>query len=646
MAYPITNEAMKLFTAPQRQIVRISFSGQEEDMTITDEDVVQGGCSVNRYCISGRRIEIGSAIAGELTLTLNNSDGKFNDVLFEGAELYVRIGTKDWNAGEDAPYYYISLGYFTVDEAPRKLETITLTALDRMVLFDKNVDMSLLTFPRSVGGLLADICSICNVTLGTAVQSLHNSTYVIEQAPESDNLTYRQILSWIAEITGTCGFVDWEGHLILKWYEETDTKITTKERFSSDIDEKSITITGVQIVTDEGTILVGTDDYVINIESNELIQHDADEVAQVLYSVLGGFTYTPFSATVQPMPHLYPLDRIIFVDKHGTEHPTVVTDTTFTLNRNTVLAGQGETAEKSGHASANPLTKREKAIINKLKKEQNKTLSDRIQFALSFNEMIGNALGLYYTALPQDDGSTKHYLHNRPVLEESTVIYTMTEGGIAWTDTGWNDGNPVWSYGVTSAGDALFKMLAAEKILAEWIKVENKTITEYIVENIDGVAADVNGAKERISSLEVDMDGVRSSISETDRIVREVSEADKDFMETFEETVSSMINQKADSITFDFEKTTLEINDRLTNFKDQFDMHIRFSDDGIELGDSNGFSALLGTQELSFTEKRNRVAYISNNRLYITYANAVEQTVGGRFRTYVDSNGHLCTQLA
>ena len=40
----------------------------------------------------------------------------------------------------------------------------------------------------------------------------------------------------------------------------------------------------------------------------------------------------------------------------------------------------------------------------------------------------------------------------------------MTANGIAWTTSGWNDGEPVWSYGVTSAGDALFRMLSAEGI--------------------------------------------------------------------------------------------------------------------------------------------------------------------------------------
>ena len=40
----------------------------------------------------------------------------------------------------------------------------------------------------------------------------------------------------------------------------------------------------------------------------------------------------------------------------------------------------------------------------------------------------------------------------------------MTASGIAWTTTGWNGGSPVWSYGVTAAGDALFHMLSAEGI--------------------------------------------------------------------------------------------------------------------------------------------------------------------------------------
>lgn len=463
MAYSISKEALALFASSYRQVLDIRFHGQNEELQITDEDVMQGGFSVNRYCVSGGRIEIGSVVASEIELKLNNSDGRFDGVQFEGAELYVRVGTKKWDAHrwEDAGYHYVPFGYFTVDEAPRKLEVITLSALDRMVLFDKPVDLSLLSFPMTVSELLKQICNLCNVTLGTDDSELLNRSYVIPQAPVSENLTYRQLLSWIAELTGTCGFMDWDGRLILKWYTDTNTVIAPKDRFQSDLKENPIQITGVQVVTEKETYLAGDDGYALKIESNELIQQEGSSVTQTLYSALGGFTYTPFSAIVMPMPHLYPLDQIRFVDSAGAEHSTIITDYTFTLNAATALEGKGETATNNGYATANPLTKRESAIINSLKKQQNETLNHQVQTILAFNELICNSMGLYQTPIAQADGSVIYYLHSKPNLEESETIFTKTAGGVAWTTEGWNGGNPIWSYGVTAAGDALFRKLSA-----------------------------------------------------------------------------------------------------------------------------------------------------------------------------------------
>lgn len=467
MAYPISGTALELFQTSYRQVVSITLEGTEGSLEINESNIPSGGLTINRYCVSGNRIEIGSVIASELTLVLDNTDGKYDDVVFEGAELYVQVGVKKWDAKtwENADFHFIPLGYFTVDETPRKLRSITLSALDRMVLFDKKVDNSLLSFPMTVGTLLSRICDICNVVCDTNSALLPNHDYVVEAMPPDEELTYRQYLSWIAEITGTCGFMNWDGHLVLKWYEPTDTVLTTKERHDSNLEENAVILTGVQVADADGEIhLVGDDGYVINIESNSLIQHDYRKVAESLYEILHGFTYTPFTATVKPMPQLYPLDMITFVDKKGVAHPTIITDVTFALNKSTSLQGKGESATRSGYASVNPLTKRESAIINSIKHSQNAALNDRIQTVLAFNELISNALGLFVTPVAQADGSTVYYMHNLPRLEESATIFTMTANGIAWTTSGWNNGEPVWSHGVTSAGDALFRMLSAEGI--------------------------------------------------------------------------------------------------------------------------------------------------------------------------------------
>lgn len=466
MAYPISKEALDLFMGSYRQVVDITFNGLAESISLTEKDITSGGLSVNRYCLSGSRIEIGSAIAAELSMTLDNADGRFNDVLFEGAELYVRVGIKKWDARqwENADYHYIPFGYFTIDEAPRKLSKISLTALDRMVVFDKAVDFSLLSFPMRVCDLLYRVSDICGVALGIDALTLTNAEYVITNVPEGDDISYRQLLSWIGEITGTCAFIDWNGQLVLKWYTDCDLTISPKDRYSSDIQEQTIVLSGVQIKDGDNLHLVGDDGYVINIESNALIQHDHRLVAEALDGRLNGFTYTPFSATIKPTPHLYPLDVITFVDIKGVEHRTIITDVTFSVNTSTSIEGKGETATKNGYATANPLTKAESAIIQAIKKEQNKEIDDRVQSVLGFNELISNALGLYVTSMAQEDGSTIYYMHNKPNIEESTNIFTMTANGVAWTSTGWNGGNPTWSYGATTAGDALFRMLSAEGV--------------------------------------------------------------------------------------------------------------------------------------------------------------------------------------
>lgn len=466
MAYPISKEALDLFTTPYRQVADIIFHGTEEDIHITEKDILLGGLSVNRYCVSGDRIEIGSCVAAELSLTLDNSDGRFNDIHFEGAELYVRVGVKKWDAHrwENAVLHYVPLGYFTVDESPRMQEEISLTALDRMVLFDKPVNWAYLAFPMSVSDLVSRVCDVCNVMLGTDVSTLPNHDYSILSAPSDDDCTYRQLLAWAAEIMGVCGFIDWEGNLVLKWYTDTEITLNPKNRFSSDLNESAIKITGVRVYTDSETVTAGSEEYAINIEGNKLIQSDAESIAQNLNSILGNFSYTPFRGMVMPMPNLYPLDIVSFADKNGIEHKTIVTDCTFTLNTSTVVEGKGETVTKSGYASANPLTKRESAIISDLKRRQNEALNDKVQTSLAFNELICNALGLYSTQKIGTDGSTVFYLHNKQTLEESETIFTATANGVAWTTTGWNNGSPVWSYGVTAAGDALFRLLSAEGI--------------------------------------------------------------------------------------------------------------------------------------------------------------------------------------
>ena len=241
------------------------------------------------------------------------------------------------------------------------------------------------------------------------------------------------------------------------------TTITPADRYNSDIYENPVTITGVQVKGKENQALYGTDDYALNIEGNDLIQdEDCETIANGLSSLVG-FSYHPFSASVLPMPYLYPLDMVA-VEYKGEWYDCALTEVNFVATSPTSLKGTGESAQTKSYAQINPLTNRERAIIESVKTEVNTTLNKAINNLTDFNQIISNALGLYHTNVSDGQGGFIRYLHNAPDLESSTYIVTETAQGFAWTNNGWNGGSPVWSYGVTSGGYALFKWLSAEGI--------------------------------------------------------------------------------------------------------------------------------------------------------------------------------------
>lgn len=463
MSYPVDSNTLALFKARKRQVAAIVLYGTEETLELTEADIAQGGLSIDRSVVSGSRIEIGSAVASELTLTLQNKDGKFNDTVFTGGELYVNIGVVD----DTGDKHYIPMGYFTVDNSPRKLATISLTALDRMVLFDKEADKSLFAFPMSAGTLLDQICNICNVSLATDRTGLTNNTYIIPAYPEDEDesITYRQLLQWICEITGTCAYFDWDGKLRLEWYSQTGESITLSDRYSSDIYDSPITITGVTVtVQDSGgndtVYLSGTDTYAAAIEGNKLIQSDYSAITEALGDKLTGFTYYQSEFTGKPLVNLWPLDMVNILDKGGNSYPTAITNVGFKMNGAVEFQSQGVGETENGYASANPLTKAETILINKIQKAVNQTLNDRVQSVLGLNEMIAGAVGLYTTVLTNSDGSAAYYYHTNPTLQNSMagdIIYTFTSGGFAFSDTGWNGGAPVWQYGISKDGNVVVK---------------------------------------------------------------------------------------------------------------------------------------------------------------------------------------------
>ena len=410
----VSQDIIKSFNEGNKQTALIEVTAGSKTFTITDADIIQGGLKIDRYCVTNSKIEVGSAVASELSLKLQNYDGKFNDVSFEGAVLNVKIGIKLssvlesatlgkgilrrmilGSASSDQDVAYVPCGLFIVDTPPRKLSTISISAMDYMVLFDREVNASALSFPIHVDALIQKICSICNVTLATDVSVLPNHYFSIGGLPDTNQtLTYRQLLQWCAQLTGTCAFMDGSGRLVLKWYEQTGVTITASERYSSDMLENDITITGFTCDDGNGnTYLSGTADYTLDLSDCGFLTNAYEGVLKELQTARGGFAYRPYSATIKSAPYLFPLDMIRYKDKDGVVHDTIVTNVTLALNCNTAISGAGETVTSFSYAqSTSGVTSQQAATdranlekINQTATQTNQNKQDLTQFKTQYS---------------------------------------------------------------------------------------------------------------------------------------------------------------------------------------------------------------------------------------------------------------------
>lgn len=557
------------------------------DQTITSDRICDGGLSIDRTSISGSKLELGSAIAATLSLTLYNTDKKYDDVNFEGVEMKVSVAVD-----EDSPTW-VPLGVFIVDTPPRHLSTISISAMDRMVLFDKDAS----GFDYDTNSTVAEVIQACAKAAGvpladTNMKNLPNYNVQVSKPETQSTITYRTLLQYCAALTGTFAYMNETGKLAFRWYGTTaGFAMTPANRYSSDIYEQDVTITGltytIKSQDSEGketsTVNVyGSADYAFDFTDNLLIAGNAarNQALTVVQSKIIPTTYRPYSAEILPAPWLFPGDAVTYlpVDKDDTAANrvfSVVTNMAYTLNGSTTIAGQGETAQSNSYASTSGLTAAQAQILQRVTDRVTQERTNREQAILKLNEQIKTVkagkddlliagLGLYTTEETLSDGSTVYYYHDKKTLAESSIIYTFQSGGFAYT-TNWNNGNPTWTSGFDRNGNLIMNTISTYKLEADDIRAGsitadkiNTSYTTTIHDYADGKANSAltdakKYADKQSSTAESNANGY------TDGKL-------KDYSTTVE--MNSAINQKADSITLKVSQTYVTTADYNTGISD------------------------------------------------------------------------------
>lgn len=656
--YKVSQEVKNLFNKNYIQVADITVNGVNESFSVAENEIVQGSLSIDRYSVSNSKIEVGSAVAAELTLKLKNDDGKYDNTVFEGAEVFVKIGIKKWDAHrwENAVIHWIPCGYFTIDEPPRALSTITISALDRMILFDKTVETDKLSFPMTVADLLNKICTICGVTLATDITRLPNKDYLITAYPEGQDLTYRTLLQWCAALTGTCAFMNYDGNLELKWYEQTDLTISPSERYNSDMQENDVAITGIYFKDAANTeYIAGTDDYCLDLSSNGLLQDNVQVVLDTLYVSLKGFSYRPYTATIKSAPYIYPMDMIHYEDAKGEVHDTIITNVTFGMNLSTSIAGKGETTQKQKYSQSGGLTKQQATILEKLRENLDKTMTAKEQAQLELNRLLSNSLGLNIVTIPQDDGTQVYYFCDGETLESSNIIYTFKANGFAWTKS-WNNGNPVWKYGFSKDGNAIYNMLAAYKISTEYLDAEcvtaeklsaeyKQSVTTEMEETVDEKLTDYSTTEETKTLIANTGGTIRTEVAESVKTVTDTTNAKiddrlaqaKDYTDSVHQEITTEYSTKLEETSKGFNMSVNSLTDRITeqgnevnSYREQLQTYFGFSEDGLEIGKKvNGekqqYSINIDNERMGFLQDGSEVAFIQYNKLHINAVEAMDR---------------------
>ncbi|MBR1752928.1 MAG: hypothetical protein IJ740_18985, partial [Ruminococcus sp.] len=345
--------------------------------TLTEANIVKGGFSIDNYCATGSRFEVGTAVAAQLSLKLFNADGDLDSINFKGAkiEVYIRVYTSQY---EQQGFW---AGIYNVDTVVTNQSSIDITAFDNMLLFDKQVGESYedfylsrgdLTFyatgltvtQGTFGWLFAWICSDCGVSIDAVMfdsdmLEYFSQTFIdtkITDIPNMANLTYRALLMNICSLAVSIAIMSGRGNLKINTFDRQSSPALVFESsqiFSSDVDNESkqeclgicyTTAAGTEIALrpetysdDSASGYINCDRSVIAYEDDDSTQADYDNpdhgnLRWWQYKRAIRSSYVPFNAITMPAPYLQPGDLINIPSMANTSDVGHISHITYVLN--------------------------------------------------------------------------------------------------------------------------------------------------------------------------------------------------------------------------------------------------------------------------------------------------------------------------
>lgn len=554
-------------------------------LSITDKDLWSNGFKFEDAVSQNGSFDIGAAIINKLTLQINNFSGKYTDYIWDGARVVCYIGL-ELSTGIEK----IRICTMTVTDAPyQNTDIISLTCEDSMRLFDRDYSESKMSYPATRLQIIQDACEVCGVTLQST--RFDNDDFVIQNRPDDSSITFRQVIAWVAQMGCQWAKSDEYGRLCLGWYErevpdkfynlvETpwkdtdgndilDTKgaqiITIMQKGITAIDTNEFTpwlydieITGIKVTeyvenssqNEAKTYQSGKSGYVIEISDNKLIQEGSGEkVCQIIAERCVGLKFRPFTTGALTNIAWEAGDTIAISDRNGKQYKSFLTSVT--LN-----PGAFEQLECSAK-SVSRNKQKQYTLGQQVQAENKKNLKDertaREKALEELSQRLAESSGTYTTVETQPDGSNIYYLHNKPQLSDSDIIWKMTAE--AWAVS--TDGGQHWNGGMTVDGDVIARILTATGVNADWINTG--TIKAIDKDGNTTFLVDVTTGRVVINADSVQIKGKDVNAIAKEKAETEVNNFISNTYTTDINNLQSQIDGQIETFFYDYEPTLQNI---------------------------------------------------------------------------------------
>ncbi len=409
----------------------------------------------------------------------------------------------------------IDKGVYTVTTPEQYSDIINVTALDDMYKANKTYTSGL-KLPQSLINLVRDACKTVGIGMNL---TMDHGDIIIRSVP--DSMTFRQLFGYAAMVESANARIDYSGNLqFVKWdfgkmesdnaatvdtdgfvhFGDANPSIDTDGFVSlpgwtinaegflaltsgpgSDVQRlmayanppalssDDIVITGIKVMNGQSNDdantdysgMYGEEGYVLELE-NELIDTDQlQTVANIIGEQIVGARFRNLEGDLVYNPLVEFGDMVYTYDRLGNKYLTPLTDVSGNVGGLTTVKTQADDPIRGSSDFYGNSTKAIVAARQMVRKET----SAREEAIRRLAETLNSSSGLYMTQEPQQDGSIIYYMHNKPTIAESNIIWKLTAEAFAVSI----DGGKTYPYGFAVTGELITRLLYAEGINADYI---------------------------------------------------------------------------------------------------------------------------------------------------------------------------------